>query len=121
MLDETTADEFQQLFKQMQVVPKLPEFRLYYDENGRVLFYTSDKPEGNYIVIDNMTYAEGRQDIRVLEGVIHKASEFVVVTKLERSETGTTCATEDVSIIVDKGYTGKTQTWKAETHEFKYN
>jgi hypothetical protein len=121
MQDKTTAEEFQQLFKQMQVVPVAPEFRLYYDENGRVMFYTSEKPEGNYIVIDSLTYSEGRQDIRVLDGVIHKASEFAVVTKLELANEGTVCAIEDVSIIVSNGYMGKTQTWKAETHEYKYH
>jgi hypothetical protein len=27
-----------------------PEFRLYYDDKGKVLFYSCEKPEGNYIV-----------------------------------------------------------------------
>ena len=33
--------------------PKIvePEFRLYYDDEGRVLFYTCEKPEGNYLEI----------------------------------------------------------------------
>jgi hypothetical protein len=121
MLDETTEEEFAQLFAGMQVTPPAPEFRLYYDENGRVLFYSCDKLEGNYIVVDSQTYAEARPDIRVIDGIIHKASEFAVVTKLRHSTTGTICAIEDISIIVDSGYTGKTQTWKAETHEFKYS
>jgi hypothetical protein len=121
MIDETTEEEFAQLIAGMQVIPSIPEFRLYYDENGRVLFYTCDKPEGNYLVIDSQTYAEARPDIRIIDGVIHKASEFIVVTKLRHSDTGTTCAIEDVSIIVDSNYTGKTQTWKAETHEYKYS
>ena len=29
-----------------------PEFRLYYDERGNVLFYTCEKPAGNYVIID---------------------------------------------------------------------
>ena len=29
-----------------------PEFRLYYDDKGKVLFYSCEKPEGDYIVID---------------------------------------------------------------------
>jgi hypothetical protein len=47
-----------------------PEFRLYYDERGCVLFYTCEKPEGNYIVIDSNTYAQGRPDVRVVDGKI---------------------------------------------------
>lgn len=121
MLDETTDAEFNQLLAGMQTVIVKPEFRLYYDENGRVLFYTCDKPDGDFIVIDSQTYAEARPDIRILDGIIHKASEFLVISKLIREDTGTTCAIEDISIIVDSGYTGKTQTWKAVTNEFKYN
>jgi hypothetical protein len=121
MLDETTEKEFEELLAGMLVVPKLPEFRLYYDDNGKVLFYTCEKPEGNYIVIDTDTYSQGRSDIRVIDGVIHKNSEFAMITKLERSLEGTRCAIEDISIIVPEDYDGKTQTWKTETNEFKYN
>lgn len=122
MLDETTEEEFAKLLEGMQVVPAKPEYRLYYDDNGKVLFYTcNDKPEGHYLVIDRETYAESRHDIRVIDRVILRASEFAVVSKLERSDVGTTCAIEDISIIVSPDYQGKTQTWKSVTNEYKYS
>lgn len=121
MIDETTEEEFAQLLAGMVYTPPAPEFRLYYDENGKVLFYSCEKPEGNYLVIDKELYAESRHDLRIVDGVIHRTSEFAVITKLNRSNEGTNCVIEDISIIADKDYTGKTQTWKAETHEYKYS
>lgn len=121
MLDETTDEEFQTLLEGMQVVPAKLEFRLYYDENGKVLFYTcNEKPEGNYIIVDSALYAESRHDLRIIDGVIHRSSEFAVVTKLERTSDGTRCAIEDISIIASPDYQGKTQTWSSVTNEYKY-
>ena len=41
------------------------EYRLYYDDMGNISHYSCEKTEGNYLVIDVQTYAEGRHDIRV--------------------------------------------------------
>jgi len=38
----------------------IPEFRLYYDEKGKVVTYTCEKLEGNYIVIDKHVFAQAR-------------------------------------------------------------
>lgn len=121
MQDETTDEQFAQLLAGMQVEQPAYEFRLYYDDNGKVLFYTcNEKPEGNYIIIDRELYAESRHDLRIIDGVIHRSSEFAVVTKLERSIEGIKCAIEDISIIVPSDYQGKTQTWSSVTNEYKY-
>ena len=86
--------------------PKLekPEFRLYYDENGRIISYCGDKsiPGDNYIVIDAQTFAEGRHDLRIIDGKISKAQPNQVVYKLmPDSSEGITCHPKDISIIVD--------------------
>jgi len=54
--------------------PPPPEYRLYYDANGNVLFYTGEpvECEHNYIVIDTQTLAEARPDIKVIDGKIVK-------------------------------------------------
>lgn len=97
-----------------------PEFRLYYDEKGKVLFYTSEKPEGNYIVIDALTYAEGRPDLRVVDGRISTVNQGSVVSKLvqDKSE-GVECSIEDVSIIVPKKCKVKKIKWKLQTYELR--
>ena len=97
-----------------------PEFRLYYDEKGKVLFYTSEKPEGNYIVVDALTYAEGRPDLRVVDGRISTVNQGSVVSKLvqDKSE-GVECSIEDVSIIVPKKCKVKKIKWKLKTYELR--
>lgn len=94
-----------------------PEFRLYYDDKGKVLFYTCEKPEGNYIVIDADTFAQGRPDVRVVDGKLSTVSAGSIVSKLVPDTTGIKCAIEDISIIVDETYTDKTITWNLKTYE----
>lgn len=98
-------------------LPKI-EFRLYYDDKGKVICYTCEHLEGNYIVIDAETYASGRPDVRVIDGKISTVAPSAIVTKLIADEhDGTECAYEDVSIVVDSSYTGKKQKWKLDIHE----
>ena len=93
-----------------------PEFRLYYDERGNVLFYTCEKPEGNYVVIDANTYAQGRPDLKVVDGKVAGAIAGSVVSKLTHDDDGTSCANEDLSIVVDSSYNNITK-WKLKTYE----
>jgi len=101
--------------------PKLepPEFRLYYDENGSVICYSGDKTmTGNYIVIDAQTFAAARPDIRVIDGRISIADPKSVVYKLmpDKNE-GVECIAEDISIIADSSYDGKTTKWNLNIYE----
>ena len=105
------------IFEAPKIVP--PEFRLYYDDTGRVICYTCEKLPGKYIVIDKDTFAEGRPDIRVVDGKISKANTRAVVSKLIKSDTGKACATEDISVVVNpEEYEGSVTFWKLETNEY---
>jgi len=99
--------------------PKLkpPEFRLYYDDNGNVLSYSGDKTgTGNYIVIDALTFAAARPDIRVIDHKISTVAYNSVVHKLMPNENeGVDCHIEDISIVVDTP--DKKQKWKLTTYE----
>jgi hypothetical protein len=96
------------------IVP--PELRLYYDDKGAVICYTCDKLEGNYIIIDNQTYAEARPDIRIIDGQISRVTPNAVVYKLmPDDESGIDCHPEDVSVIVDKDSVKKK--WKLNIYE----
>lgn len=101
-----------------KIIP--PEFRLYYDESGRVICYTCEKLEGNYIVIDSQTFAESRPDIRVVDGIIVKRSEYSIIAKLTPDEIeGKSCAIDDISVVVDENENIKTLKWKLTTNEFR--
>lgn len=99
--------------------PKLepPEFRLYYDDKGKVICYSGDKSmEGNYIVIDTQTFIEGRHDIQVIDGQISRALPNAVVYKLMPStDAGANCHPEDISVLVDDN--DDKQKWKLIVYE----
>lgn len=116
-MSETTED-YVMVFEAPKIEP--PEFRLYYDEeNGKVLFYTCEKPEGKYIVVDQVTFACARQDLRVLDGKLAKGFQSVVVSKLMPNDSlGVDCMIEDISIIADQEE-GVTQKWKLNVYELR--
>jgi hypothetical protein len=99
-----------------ETVQQPVEFRLYYNDDGSVRFYTCDKPEGNYIIIDNQTFSEMRMDIRVVDGKISKVIPGMIIQKLKPDSEGQSTAQLDISIIVGDDYPEK-QKWKLHTHE----
>lgn len=97
-----------------------PEFRLYYDEKGNVLFYTCEKPEGNYVVVDALTYAQARPDLRVVDGRLSTVTQGSVVSKLVKSiDDGIDCYEEDISIVVSTDDKVKKTKWKLKTYELR--
>lgn len=92
------------------------ELRLYYDERGNVTFYTCEKPEGNFIVIDKQTFAESRPDLKVVNGKLVRPNLKPVVSKLVPNEDGTSCAKDDLSIITNNDI--ETLKWKLILNEF---
>ena len=99
--------------------PKLipPEFRLYYDDKGAVVCYTGDTTiEGNYIVIDAMTFVEARPDVRVIDGKVSRLKAEAVVHKLMPNDIeGINCSIDDISIIVESS--DPHTKWKLRTYE----
>ena len=81
--------------------PPPPEFRLYYDNDGNALFYTGEKPEGNYIVVDALTFAASRMDVKIIDGEIVHSSNILQVYKLIPSDKGTFTHKDDVSVVTD--------------------
>lgn len=104
------------LWESPKIVP--PEFRLYYDNKGKVICYTCDKIQGNYIVIDKETYAESRPDVRVIDGKLLRTYDSVILSKLViDSNEGINTTKDDISIVVDDSYTGLKNKWKLKTSE----
>jgi hypothetical protein len=92
-------------------VTEKPEFRLYYGDKGQVVTYTCEKLEGNYIVIDALTFAESRTDVRVVEGRVVRAGSSAVISRLYPNDSGVLCEAEDISIITE----ADGQYWKLKT------
>jgi dynactin complex subunit len=94
-----------------------PEFRLYFDDLGSVVCYTCEKLEGNYIIIDALAFAEGRYDVRVVEGRVIKDALNATIIRLIPSTEGTLCAAEDLSVIVNEDDDIEKQYWKLAVYE----
>lgn len=111
---ENNEDDVIIIWEAPKIVP--PEFRLYHDDDGKVLFYTCEKPDGKYVVVDAQTYAEGRPDVRVIDGRVLPMNSNAVISKLVQStDEGQSCPAEDVSIIAPAAYKGKKIKWKVIT------
>jgi hypothetical protein len=116
-MTENNQEDYVILWEQPKLEP--PEFRLYYDDKGKVICYTGDKSvTGDYIVIDALTFAAARPDVRVIDGKISTVAPNAVVYKLMPNDIdGIECHSEDISIVVDNSYTDKKQKWKLTTYE----
>jgi hypothetical protein len=89
------------------------EFRLYHD-NGKFLCYSCEKLEGEYIVIDKDIYALGNPNVKIIDGKIEPVHHEIQLSKLTKTKKGTLCPIEDISIVVDKSYKGKTNKYSYE-------
>lgn len=90
-----------------------PEFRLYYDDKGQVICYTCENLEGNFVTVDNLTFAEARPDVRIVDGKLIKNTTGSVVSRLYKDTEGVLCELEDLSIITETNG----QYWKLKIHE----
>jgi len=116
MSENQTEADYVLVFEAPKIEP--PEFRLYYEEQtGKVLFYTCEKPEGKYIVIDSVTFACARQDLRVVDGRLSTVNPALVISRLIPHETGKKCLKEDISIVVEEDNDAEVQHWKLYTYE----
>jgi hypothetical protein len=114
------TDDTDQLFWEY-IPPEPVEFRLYYDDKGSIITYTCEKLSGNYIVIDAQVFAEGRPDLLVVDGKLVKPIPEVFLSLLSKSDSGTRCASEDVTILVSDDYEGEVTHWELKKYEYKYS
>ena len=103
------------------VLRKEPEFRLYYNDDGSIICYSCENLEGKYIVIDAQTFAECRQNVEIVDGVIKLIKPLITTQKLIESAQGTRCAIEDINIVVSNDYDGETTNWEMKKYEFECN
>ena len=100
-MSQATTDNFWAAFAAWEPEPPKPVFyRLYYTDSGNLLFYSMEDLPGNYIEIDQETFARGSLHVRVQDGKII-ALPRRQITKLVPSETGVTCDPRNVAVVVD--------------------
>ena len=112
-MNETT-NNFWEAFKNWDPPPPVPIYRrLYYNDQGRPLFYTMEDLPGNYIDVDAETYALGLMNVKVTNKKIIKI-QIQYYTKLVPNGIGTPCDPRDVCIVVDSTPNTK---WSLKTND----
>ena len=95
----TLLEALQNRAKKPATVHKQAEYRLYYDKTtGDPLFYSMEEHDKDYIVVDQQTFVQSKQDVYIKDGKLHKQVHSVVY-KLVPTSKGTPCYANDVSIV----------------------
>jgi len=87
------------------------EYRLYYNEDGSVRCYSSKEIEGDYIVVDQSTFAQNRYDVFVEDGKIVNPHKIKQYRKLVPDIVGTETLEDDITLI------GKGRLWKVKYYD----
>jgi hypothetical protein len=108
-----TPEQLQQLF-QAAPEPVQPFYRLYYDDQGRLLFYSMEDLPGTYIEIDQETFARNATNVRVRNGKLVEVT-WQTTAKLVPGNSGSPCHPDNVAVIVaeDQPHT----CWSKQTYE----
>lgn len=115
-MNETT-ENFLKVWSQLDPwQPPVVFWRLYYDDQGRPLFYSQEHRPGNYIDVTPEQYQRANMRVRVRNGQLEELT-TVAVRKLVPCDTdqGTPCHPSDVSIVVSQEQLY--QRWRIKTNE----
>jgi len=107
-----TADQLARIFQALPE-PEPVVLKLYYNEQGEPIVYSSDKLDGNYIEVDAETFALASYRVRVVNGELKHIPPAVYVNKLHPGDSGTLCHSQDVAVVVKDTGTH----WKRKTYE----
>lgn len=101
----------------LAMMPPLPEprqeYRVYFDDDGALLFYSMEDLPGNYVVIDREFYAGSPTNVRLRDG------KLTVITaptgsKLVPSTQGISCDARDITIVSEES---PCQKWIRRTYD----
>ncbi len=111
-MNQTTENFIQAMQEFIAQEPAKPiEYRLYYDEFGSPVNYTTEDLSGSYIVIDQHTYSLRSHKVRVINGQLVQQREQNRMVMRHSEDSGQACHPYSVAIIVHADHTQK-QYWK---------
>ena len=82
--------------------PVAQVYRLYHDDQGRVLFYSMEDLSGTWIAVDAATYALAPHDVQVIDGKAVQLPKTAIVDKLKPADHGVCCDPRDICIVVSQ-------------------
>jgi len=75
-------------------------YRLYYNNDGTPICYTMEDLPGEYIEIDQETYAIASYNVRVVNNQLIKINPKKIVQKIIPTNQGISCDPRDVCVII---------------------
>ena len=108
-----TPEDLQKLFRDAPE-PPAPFFRLYYDAEGRPLFYSMAHEPGTYIELTPEEYHRGSSNVRVRDGKLVEVT-WRTTVKLVPGDSGTHCHPDNVAVVVTESQPHTK--WSKQTYE----
>jgi hypothetical protein len=100
-MSEITPEEFWAILHSTPE-PKPVFYRLYYSDDGTPIIYTMEDLPGNYIEVDQPTYALTPFNVKVIDSKLVYIKPVITVKKLQPVDSdGTACDPRDVCVVVD--------------------
>lgn len=108
-----TEEEFWAI---LHAVPEVKPifYRLYHKDDGTPIVYSMEDLPGKYIEVDQETYTLASYNVRVVDEKLIEVIPKTYIRKLAPG-TGTPCADDDVSIVVEQ--TQPHTKWSIKEHE----
>jgi hypothetical protein len=82
--------------------PTEPEYRLYYDDQGAPIAYTTQDMPGKYIVVTAHEHAMASRRVRVKDGKLQPYRSNAATKLRPHPEQGVPCHRDDVTVVVDQ-------------------
>lgn len=106
----------------LPALPTLPtlEYRVYYDDTGTIITYTTDKLEGKYLIIDRETYSHANHQLFIINNRLvdnRRKRALAKLSKTDKSDTGFKCSKYDINIIIDNDNT-EVNHWEETIYEY---
>jgi hypothetical protein len=75
------------------------EYRVYYNDDGSIITYTTDNLSGRYLVITKEEYARADHTMVVIDNKLYSKSDFRTISKYIKSGTGIKTSKYSINII----------------------
>jgi len=82
--------------------PKPTEYRAYYDSEGKIITYTTQDIEGQYIVVTLEDYQQARHDAVVIDNKLvytHRKAHVIKLVKTKNVEADFRASKYDISVV----------------------
>ena len=110
--DKLTPEEQQELVIALQAAldaiqqpPVDLEYRAYYDEAGKIITYTTENKQGNYVVVTKDQYEQARHDAIVVSNTLiftHIKNNVVKLIRDRNNITDYRASKYDASVVADE-------------------